>query len=146
LLQLRLDAVVLNILLIACFDHRSHRSFAFAEVCSAVIAVNVDPPIRCSSGSSIAFNMFGVSFWFFPSYLFNRYRSPVAGVAPSSRRVRHGRCRARVVQQSVRFVPPIDAPHRCDHGGTLAVAVDLTGGEKSPVRAVVAVVNAGGRG
>ena len=42
-------------------------------------------------------------------------------------------------------MPLIDAPRRCDHGGTLAVAVDLTGGEKSPVRAAVAVVNVGGR-
>jgi len=42
-------------------------------------------------------------------------------------------------------VPPIDAPRRGDHGGVLAIAVDLTGGEISPVRAVAAAVNAGGR-
>ena len=38
----------------------------------------------------------------------------------------------------------IDAPRLGDHFGTLAVAVDLTVGEKSLVRAVAAVVNVGG--
>ena len=77
------------------FDHRSRLNVVTDVVSAAVIAVTVDPPIRCSSGSSIAFNVFGVSFWFFPSCLFNRYRSPIAGVAPLSRRVCHGRCQAR---------------------------------------------------
>ena len=33
-------------------------------------------------------------------------------------------------------VTPIDAPCLCDHVGTLAVAVNPTGGEKSPVSAL----------
>ena len=76
------------------FVHCSHRSIAVVEDCSAVIAVTVDLPIRCSSGSSIAFNVFGVSSWFFPCCLFKIYRAPVAGIASPSRRVRHGRRQA----------------------------------------------------
>ena len=83
--------MVLCARLVDRFVYCSHRSIAVVEVCSAVVAVTVDPPIRCSSGSSIAFNMFGVSFWFFPSYLFNHYHTCFAGVVSPSRRVCHGR-------------------------------------------------------
>jgi len=76
--------------LIAPFVHHSHWKIAVTVDCSAVIAATIDPPIRCSSGSSIAFNVFGVSFWFFLSCLFNRYRTCFAGVAPPSHRVLHG--------------------------------------------------------
>ena len=38
----------------------------------------------------------------------------------------------------------IDAPSLGDHFSTLVVAVGLTVGEESPVRAVAAVVNVGG--
>jgi len=81
--------------LIAPFVHHSHRKIAITVDCSTVIAVIVDPPICCSSGSPIAFNVFEVSFWFFLSCLFNRYRTCFAGVAPPSRRVHHGRRQAR---------------------------------------------------
>ena len=37
----------------------------------------------------------------------------------------------------------LDVPCLGDHVGTLAVAVDLTGGEKSPIRAAVPVVSCG---
>ena len=37
-------------------------------------------------------------------------------------------------------VTPVDAPCHGDHSGTFALAVDPTGGEKSPVSAVIAVV------
>ena len=67
--------------LIAPFIHRSHRNIVTDVVRAAVLAVTVDPPLRCSSGSSIAFNVFGVSYRFFPSCLFHRYRSPITGVA-----------------------------------------------------------------
>ena len=43
----------------------------------------------------------------------------------------------------MQLVLPLDAPCLSDHVGTLAVAVDPTGGEKSPVRAIVVVVSAG---
>ena len=43
----------------------------------------------------------------------------------------------------MQLVLPLGAPCLGDHVGTLAVAVDPTGGEKSPVRAVIAVVSAG---
>ena len=43
----------------------------------------------------------------------------------------------------MQLVLPLGAPCLGDHVGTLAVAVDPTGGEKSPVRAIVAVVSAG---
>ena len=89
-LQLRLVPVMLCARLVDRFVHCSHRSIAVVEDCSAVIAVTVDPPIRCSFGSSIAFNVFGVSSWFFSCDLFHRYRCPIAGVLSSSRRVRHG--------------------------------------------------------
>ena len=73
--------MVLCILLFDHFLHCSHRNSITDVVRTAVIAVTVDPPIRCSSGSSIAFNVFGVSSWFFSCGLFHRYRSPIAGVA-----------------------------------------------------------------
>ena len=63
------------------FDHRSRLNAVTDVVRAAVIAVTVDPPLRCSSGLSIAFNVFGVSSWFFPSCLFHRYRSPIANIA-----------------------------------------------------------------
>ena len=51
------------------------------KAAAAVVTVTVDPPLRCSSGSSIAVNVFGVSSWFFPSGLFHRSQSAIAGVA-----------------------------------------------------------------
>ena len=42
----------------------------------------------------------------------------------------------------MQYVTPVDAPCRGDHSGTFAIAVGLTGGEKSPINAVVAVVSA----
>ena len=44
------------------FVHRSHWSIAVVEDCFVVIAVPIDLPIRCSFGSPIAFNAFGVSY------------------------------------------------------------------------------------
>ena len=73
------------------FDHRNRLNTVTDVVRTAVIAVTVDLPLRCSSGSSIAFNVIGVSSWFFPSGLFHRYRSSIAGIAPPCSRVRHGR-------------------------------------------------------
>ena len=43
------------------FDHRSRLNVVTDVVRAAVLAVTVDPSLRCSSGSSIAFNVFGVS-------------------------------------------------------------------------------------
>ena len=65
LLQFRLDAVVLNTLLIARFDHRSHRSAATDDRCSAVGAVHVELLLRGSSGLALCSVAFGVSSWFF---------------------------------------------------------------------------------
>ena len=47
------------------------------------------------------------------------------------------------MQRLMQLVLPLGAPCLGDHVGNLAVAVDPTGGEKSPVRAVVAMVSAG---
>ena len=77
------------------FDHRSRLNAVTDVVSAAVIAVTVDPPLRRSSGSFIAFNMFEVSSWFFPSCLFQRYRSPVTGEAQPCSHGCHGRCCAR---------------------------------------------------
>ena len=52
LLQFRLDAVVLNTLLIARFDHRSRRSAATDDRCSAVGAVHVELLLRGFFGLS----------------------------------------------------------------------------------------------
>ena len=49
--------------------------------------------------------------------------------------VRHGRRQALFVQRSMQLVLPLGAPCLGDHVGAFAVAVDLTGGEKSPVSA-----------
>ena len=124
------------------FVHRSHRSIAVIEDCSAVIAVTVDPPLRCSSGSSIAFNVFGVSYRFFPSCLFHRYRAPVAGVVSPSHRVRHGRCRAHFVPQSMQLGTSVGAHSHGEHVDAFAVAGDLAVVEFSPVKFTVAVVSA----
>ena len=43
----------------------------------------------------------------------------------------------------MQLVPPMGVPCRGDHTGTLAIAGDLTIGEKSPVRGLAAVVSAG---
>ena len=79
--QLRLDPVLLYDWLFDPFDHRSRLNTVIDVVSAAVIAVTVDPPLLCSSDSSIAFNVIGVSSWLFPSGLFHRYRSPITGVA-----------------------------------------------------------------
>ena len=81
LFLIRLDPVLLYDGLFDPFDHRSRLNAITDVVRAAVIAVTVDPPLRCSSGSSITFNVIGVSSWFFPSRLFHHYRSPVTGVA-----------------------------------------------------------------
>ena len=53
------------------FDHRSRLNAITDVVSAAVIAVTVDPPLLCSSDSSIAFYVIGVSSWLFPSGLFH---------------------------------------------------------------------------
>ena len=126
------------------FVHRSHRSIAVVEDCSAVIAVTVDLPIRCSSGSSIAFNVFGVSSWFFLCLLFHHFQFCFAGVAPPSRCVRHGRCRAHFVLQSLQLRALVDVHSRGEHVGAVAFAVGLTDGKESLVSARVAGVKARG--
>ena len=47
------------------------------------------------------------------------------------------------MQRLVQLVLPLGAPCLGDHVGTLAVAVDLSDGEKSPVRAAIPVVSRG---
>ena len=79
--QLRLDPVLLYDKLFDPFDHRSRLNAVTDMVSAVVIAVTVDPPLLCSSDSSIAFNVIGVSSWFFPSGLFHRYQSAVVGIA-----------------------------------------------------------------
>ena len=49
-LWLRLDAVVLNPVLLGSFDHCSRRFFLTDDLCSAVITVVVVTPLRCFSG------------------------------------------------------------------------------------------------
>ena len=73
LLQLRLDAVVLCAQLIDHFLHRSRRSIAVVEICSAVTVVTVEPCLCCFSGSASDSSVFGVSSRFYPSCLFHRY-------------------------------------------------------------------------
>ena len=46
----------------------------------------------------------------------------------------------------MQVVTSVGAPSRGEHVSVFAVAVDLTGGEKSPVKAAVAGVSAGGQG
>ena len=91
------------------FDHRNRLNAVTDVVSAAVIAVTVDLPLLCSSDSSIAFNVIGVSSWFFPSGLFHRYRSSVVGIAPPCSRVRHGRRQACIPLQLVLIVHSIDA-------------------------------------
>ena len=94
-LQLRLVPVMLCAWLVDRFVHRSHWNIAIVVARAVVVSVTVDPPLRCSSDSSIAFNVFGVSSWFFSCGLFHRYQSLVAGIVSLSHRVRHGRRQAR---------------------------------------------------
>ena len=110
---------------------------------TAVSARITNPLFCCSSGSVIDSSVFGVSCRIFPSALFDLYGSCFSGVAQPLGRVRHGRRRARIVQRLMQLVLPLGASCLGDHVGTLAVAVDPTGGEKLPVRAVIAVVSAG---
>ena len=63
------------------FDHRSRLNAITNVVSAVVIAVTVDPPLLCSFDSSNAFNVIGVSSWFFLSCLFHCYRSSVVGIA-----------------------------------------------------------------
>ena len=44
------------------------------------------------------------------------------------------------------LVTSVGEPSRGEHVGVFTVTVGLIGGEKSPVKAAVAVVSAGGRG
>ena len=83
--------MVLCARLVDRFVHRSHRSIAVVEDYSAVIAVNVDLLHSCFSGLASYSSAFGVSFWFFPSCLFNRYRTCFTGIVQPLGRVRHGR-------------------------------------------------------
>jgi len=62
LFQLCLDAVVLNTLLIARYDHHSRQSAAIDDRCSAVAAVTVDQHLRGSSGLALCSIAFGVSY------------------------------------------------------------------------------------
>ena len=128
------------------FDHRSRQNTATNDPCSAVIAVTVDPPLRCSSGLSIAFNVIGVSSWFFLCLLFHRFLVRFTGVAPPSRRVRHGQCRAHFVPQSLQLRTSDDARSHGEHVGAFAFAVGLTVGELAPVNAVAVAVKARGWG
>ena len=48
--------------LIAHFVHHSCLSTAIAEVCSAMVAVDVDPRHRCFSGLALCSNVFVVSY------------------------------------------------------------------------------------
>ena len=52
--------MVLNLLLLGRFAHCSRRHALTDDLCFAVTTVNVDPPLCCSSGLSIAFNVIGV--------------------------------------------------------------------------------------
>ena len=133
LIQLHLDAVVLYALLLGHFIHHSHRSTTVAVARAAVLAVTVDPPLRCSSDSSITFNVIGVSSWFFPSGLFRHYRAPIAGVVSPSHRIRHGRCRAHFVPQSIQLRTSVGAYSRGEHVGAFAIVGDLAVIEISPV-------------
>ena len=53
--------MVLHAQLIDHFVHRSSRNIAVIVACSAVVAVNVDPSLRWSSGSVIDSSVIGVS-------------------------------------------------------------------------------------
>ena len=126
------------------FDHRSRLNAITNVVSAVVIAVTVDPPLRCSSDSSIAFNVIGVSSWFFLCLLFHCFRFCFADVAPPSRHVRHGRCRAHFVPQSLQLRTSVDARSRGEHVGAFAFAVGLTIDELAPVSASSSWSNAGG--
>jgi len=121
------------------FDHRSRLNAVTDVVSAAVIAVTVDLPLLCSSDSSIAFNVIGVSSWFFPSGLFHCYRSSITGVAPPCSRICHGRCRAHFVPQSIQLRTSVGAHSRGEHVGAFAIAGDLAVVE-------ISLVSAGGRG
>ena len=131
--------------LIAPFVHHSHWSTIVAVACSTVTAVTVDPPLLRSSDSSIAFNVIGVSSWFFLSGLFHRYQAPIVGVVSPSHHIRHGRCRAHFVPQSIQLRTLVGAHSRGEHVGAFAIAGDLAVVEISPVKVATAVVSAGGR-
>ena len=90
-LWLRLDAVVLNPVLLAHFDHCSRRFFVTDDLCSAVITVVVVTPLRFFSDLAPCFNAFKVSYWCFLDPLFKLYWFHVAGVALPCHRIRHGR-------------------------------------------------------
>ena len=142
LLHLLHVAVMLCALLLDHFIHRSHRN-TVVDVCFAVVfAVTDNELLRCSSSPSFCSSVFGVSSRFFLGLLLNCYRLRCISVAQPLRRVRHGRRRARFELLSMQFVTPGDVPCRGDHSGTFTIAVGLTGGETSPVSAVVAVVSA----
>ena len=145
-LRLRLDAVVFNPLLLGCFAHCSRRFTIVDDLCFTMTTVNVDSPLCCSSGLSIAFNVIGVSSWFFLCLLFHHFWFRFAGVAPPSRRVRHGRCRVHFVPQSMQLRTLVDAQSRGEHVSAIAFAVGLTGGEFSSVSAVAVAVKARGWG
>ena len=107
--QLRLDPVLLYDWLFDPFDHRSRLNTVTDVVSAAVIAVIVDPPLLCSSNSSIAFNVIEVSSWFFLCLLFHHFRFHFAGIALPSRHVRHGWCRAHFVPRSMPLVMSVGA-------------------------------------
>ena len=60
-LWLRLDAVVLNPLLLGRFAHCSRRNTVTDDLCSAVITVGVITRHRCFSGLALCSNVFVVS-------------------------------------------------------------------------------------
>ena len=60
-------------MLLARFDHYSHRFLLTDDLCSAVITVVVVTPLRRISDLSPCFNAFGVSYWCFLDPLFELY-------------------------------------------------------------------------
>ena len=143
LLQFCLDAVVLNILLIARFDHRSRRSAATDDRSPAVGVVHIELLLRGSSGLALCSVAFGVSFWCFPCRLLNLYRSPVTGVVPPCGHGRHGWCRAHFVPRSMPLVMSVGAHSLSERIGAFILTGDLAVVKISPISVIVAVVKRG---
>lgn len=58
----------------------------------------------------------------------------MAGSTSPRRRVHHGRCQTSCRALDGEIVAPVDARGHKVHVGALAVAGDLTGGEKTPIK------------
>ena len=135
--------MVLNTLLIARFDHRSHQTAATDDRCSAMGAVHVELLLRGSSSLALCLVAFGVSYWCFPCRLLNLYRSPVTGVAPPCGHGRHGWCRAHFVPRSMPLVMSVGAHSLSERVGAFVLTGDLAIVKISPVSGVVAMVKRG---